>query len=93
MGSPEHEFVIFNRDNFLTLKTIECNLDHTLARMLNNERSCCICSEEASLNATSCEQCGSVSCHACIIKWHNDHGCYDCPICRKPMPVVPIVKN
>ena len=93
MGSPEHEFVILNRDNFLTLKTIDCNLDNTLARMLNNERSCCICFEEISLYATSCEQCGSVSCHSCITKWYDDHGCYDCPICRKPMPVVPIARN
>ena len=93
MGEPEHEFMLLNRDNFLTIGSTKCKLDNMLTRMLNNERYCCICSEEASLDATSCEQCGVVSCHACIIKWYNKHGCYNCPICRKLMPMVPIVMN
>lgn len=92
MGEPEHEFILLNRDNYLTLKTMEYNLDHTLARMLNNECSCCICFEE-SWDGMSCEQCGSVSCHTCILKWYNDHGCYNCPICKKLVPVVPVVRN
>jgi len=80
-GFPHHEYMIYNRDNFLSLSSDDYKQYHVILKTLDNECDCCICLEEAR-SGICCFQCGTKSCENCIKKWIQTHECFNCPICK-----------